>query len=300
MAGYKTIPAVIKEYSSDFAIEVDYLESNRQREKNKEEKKAEFFRYKQILYHIKQVKKNQHTKLDLKNVKDVPVGKHPQAEISAENLGEISEFLERIGIDLEDNFKTREVLAKAAGISENESRNLLKVTDDDYMANKEKSWYKSVSEKEIQAALKSWYEIRARFDRNEIDLDEAVKQVDEVINAIDKKVKKAVNKISKEPKSVKKPKCYLSLPVTNNPNAATDAKMYAETLSDKYEVFNPVEYIEKIEKKKGVKMSWIACMELLILTMPECKFIAPRGNYAESDGARIEIAIATAFGLEIV
>jgi len=293
--GLTEISAVIKDYNSVELIEIDYLESNRQREKKMSEKIAEFKRYNQILCQIAKYKINKGAKFDQNiNLDDLRVDL-PRVRIF--DWTGAAKFLERVKIDIYESFNKRDALVAATGLKGSEVRDLIKIEDDVYLDNKMSRWKKFLPLDEVEKYSRQWREISHRFWNKEIGLQEAAKDVQKIIDKVENKINKVEGL---KPKKTGKETCYLSLPISENPNAKTEATIYENELSQKYKVSNPVKIGEKMVKdNNGVEASWVVYMEKMLIELDKCKYYAPRGTIdmrKESLGCRIEDVVATLLG----
>jgi len=293
--GLTEISAVIKDYNSVELIEIDYLESNRQREKKMSEKIAEFKRYNQILCQIAKYKINKGAKFDQNiNLDDLRVDL-PRVRIF--DWTGAAKFLERVKIDICESFNKRDALVAATGLKGSEVRDLIKIEDDVYLDNKMSRWKKFLPLDEVEKYSRQWREISHRFWNKEIGLQEAAKDVQKIIDKVENKINKVEGL---KPKKTEKETCYLSLPISENPNAKTEATIYENELSQKYKVSNPVKIGEKMVKdNNGVEASWVVYMEKMLIELDKCKYYAPRGTIdmrKESLGCRIEDVVATLLG----
>jgi len=293
--GLTEISAVIKDYNSVELIEIDYLESNRQREKKMSEKIAEFKRYNQILCQIAKYKINKGAKFDQNiNLDDLRVDL-PRVRIF--DWTGAAKFLERVKIDIYESFNKRDALVAATGLKGSEVRDLIKIEDDVYLDNKMSRWKKFLPLDEVEKYSRQWREISHRFWNKEIGLQEAAKDVQKIIDKVENKINKVEGL---KPKKTEKETCYLSLPISENPNAKTEATIYENELSQKYKVSNPVKIGEKMVKdNNGVEASWVVYMEKMLIELDKCKYYAPRGTIdmrKESLGCRIEDVVATLLG----
>jgi len=293
--GLTEISAVIKDYNSVELIEIDYLESNRQREKKMSEKIAEFKRYNQILCQIAKYKINKGAKFDQNiNLDDLRVDL-PSGRVF--DWTGAAKFLERVKIDIYESFNKRDALVAATGLKGSEVRDLIKIEDDVYLDNKMSRWKKFLPLDEVEKYSRQWREISHRFWNKEIGLQEAAKDVQKIIDKVENKINKVEGL---KPKKTEKETCYLSLPISENPNAKTEATIYENELSQKYKVSNPVKIGEKMVKdNNGVEASWVVYMEKMLIELDKCKYYAPRGTIdmrKESLGCRIEDVVATLLG----
>lgn len=296
--GNLTIPAIIKDYKHPILIDLDFLESNRNREKNENEKKHEFGLSYQILSQVTKYKKNKGDKFALN--KDSGEIKEGFGTVSRtlELWQNIEEFLTKIGVDISKPLNLRTAISLATGLSEREVRRKMKL-EEEYWGNKQEKWEKVLKYEKLEKLYKEYYEALSAYRGNEVDEDTTIAIIEKIVNKIDAMYEKALGE--KEEKSKKKEKVYLSLPISKNPNYELDAKVYDDQLKQTYYVINPVKIRETLIKDFGRELTWVEYMEKLIPKMKDSKFYAPRGEEKqrqESDGCRIEDVIAILLGLK--
>lgn len=291
--GLATVPAIIKAYLDPILVDLDFIESNRNREKNDTEKKLEFGLCYQILSQITKYKINKGDKFDLKNDLDAVNRGVGTTSRGSEIWQNIEEFLKKIGVDIYKPLNIRTALALATGLPEREIRKKMKL-EHDYWANKTEKWERVLKYADLEKCYKQYYEVMTKYRNNEITEEEALSQVEKLINKIEGMYEKELSK--GEQKVKKKEKVYLSLPITKNPNYEFESKVFEDELKHNYIVINPVKVAKQLREDFGRELEWIEYMEKLILKMKECKYYAPRGKdnmRKESNGCRIEDIVAT-------
>ena len=293
-AGMETVPCEFKHYPSVEMMDLEYLETNRQRPKTKEEKRAEFEGYKQILCQITKYKEKKGVKIPFKNLKKADNDTLRTLSEGSENLdfSVMIDFLERVGIDINKNIDSAKALALATGLGEREIRNLNKVKDDDYMAAKQTRWEKFIKYDDFKKQIEEWYDVRDQFQKEIIDLKEAAKRVDSLIAKVENKISKLEGK---KVKPADKPLIYISIPVTDNPEARDEAAFYESSLKTDYRVLNPIKIGDELEKSLGRTPEWIEFMEKELPRLAEASHYAPLGDAGmryKSLGCRIEDTVA--------
>jgi hypothetical protein len=298
--GFVTIPCEFKEYETPELMEIDYLEFNRQREKTKQEKFAELSRYKQIL---SQVSKYKNT-IGLK--KGDKQGQRGQ-EVTFGTLSQMAnfegmvEFLERMGIDPSQPIDSKTMLSGLTGLSEREVRYDRKVNDDDYMGDKQDRWEKFLESKSLNPIFEQWRNIRREYEKGEIGLTDAAKAVDALLNKVESRIDKQEGK---KVKSADRPLCYMSLPVSYDPEAAeVEAKVHEAKYKSKFRIINPVKVGKDEVKAVGRELEWVEYMERLLPKVKEATHYLAVGSpeqRRQSIGCRIEDVVAVMLNKKIV
>ena len=288
----KIVPAQIKYYTERISPDLHYLETNRQRKKTEQDKKNEFFRYKQILCQIAELKTNQGLKKGKKS--DNTGGAPGGAE--GDILKEYENFLSKIGYSLDDHLNSTDVAAKAAGMTREQARMLNRVVGEMYIEGLSEKWKKlGLAEKSINEIVTNWYDLKKNYEEDKLALESADTEFQKIVAEVEKKLK-----LNKKEKAVKekpkpKPRCYLAFPITNNPDCVKESRGYIAELSEKYSVVNPL----SLYKAGTDEEDWILAMETLLPELAKCTHFAVRGDLAmvkKSKGVRIEIAVAKILG----
>lgn len=296
--GNLTIPAIIKDYKHPILIDLDFLESNRNREKNENQKKYEFGMSYQILSQVAKYKKVKGLKQGLKNNLDEINPPLRTMSDTEEFFQNIEEFLTKIGVDISKPLDLRTSISLATGLSEREVRRKMKL-EEEYWGNKQSKWEKVLKYNQLEKYYKEYYEALSAYRENLVSEDVTISIIEKLVNKIDAMYEKALGE--KEEKSKKKEKVYLSIPITKNPNHESESKVYEDELKSSYHVVNPVKVGKTLRDEFGRDLEWVEYMEKLIPKMKDCKCYAPRGDKEQrkdSVGCRIEDVVSIVLGMK--
>lgn len=290
--GHLTIPCEFKEYETPELMEIDYLEFNRQREKTKQEKFAELSRYKQILSQVAKYKKTIGLKKGDKQGQSGENISFPTVW-KTENIDGMMEFLERMGIDPSQSIDSEKMLSELTGLGRRDIQYDRKVNDDDFMGDKQDRWEKYLDSKSLVPYFEQWRGIRRQYEKGELSLTDAAKAVDAILNKVESKIDKQEGK---KVKSADRPLCYMSLPISYDPEAAEiEAKVHEAKFKSKYRIINPVKVGKDEVKSAGRELEWVEYMERLLPKVKEATHYLAVGSpeqRRQSIGCRIEDVVA--------
>lgn len=297
--GNLTIPAIIKDYKHPILIDLDFIESNRNREKNETEKKHEFGMSYQILSQIAKYKLNKGDKFSLNNNLEEDKGGLRTMSEGSEFFQNIEEFLTKIGVDISKPLDLRTSISLATGLSEREVRRKMKL-EEGYFGNRQVKWEKLLTNDKLKKHYEEYYRIKGMYRNEEISEDEAIDKLEVFFKKVDAIYDKALGEVEK-PKKEKKEKVYLSIPITKNPNHELESKVYEDELKLSYHVVNPVKVGKTLREEFGRELEWVEYMEKIIPKMKDCKFYAPRGDVfqrGQSIGCRITDVVSIVLGMK--
>lgn len=190
LAGLSEVPCVVKKYENDAEMEFEFLTCNMQREKTKQTRIMEFFRYKQILCQIGKLRKS-------KGVYDNTIFNDNVFSRILEN----DNILEKI--EAGKPLNSVDVLKKVTGYSKYEQEQLYIINDDNWIQLQvARLEGKAISGEDLDKLWNEIWAVREEFNKPEskTTMNTAVKQIKEVVKNIEEKLDKEYEKKHKLPK----------------------------------------------------------------------------------------------------
>lgn len=252
-AGLESVPCVIKNYNNIDETTLDFLSTNKQRTKTKQQIFNESENYKKLIQVIKasQIKSNTYNENENShNGSGLNLAPNDNIDFSNPNVQKIVTLLSM-------GLRQSEIIAQQLDIDKNALKKLNVIYSGDYLNNTANGLEeKGIDENEVMEMVKKWHEIRELYSKDEISLHSAYTQIQDMIKSLEKKLKPKEKKV-KEVKHYKVFIPYLesmnketkNLILENYKNTDT-AKYELMTNQKTYETYIDIEFDELINDLK--------------------------------------------------
>lgn len=254
-AGMESVPCIIKNYNNIDETTLDFLSTNKQRTKTKQQIFNESENYKKLIQVIKasQIKSNTYNENESsQNGSGTNLSPNENIDFSNPNVQKVLTLLSM-------GYRQADIVAEQLDIPITELKKLNVIYSGDYMNRTANGLEeKGIDEDEVMEMVKKWHDIRELYSKDEISLHSAYTQIQDMIKGFEKKLKpKEKEKKAKEIKNYKVFIPYLESMnketknlILENYKNTENAKYELITNQKTYETYIDIDYDELINDLK--------------------------------------------------